>query len=204
MKKIRSFIISLFRQKSVKFSEEMAFEAELGARLRKFEKRKIYKVLSPKIINTIADDDLEQAIIDYIDVKVGKNYHNQYQIVTSMSKGFQAIYTTWWVEAEVNNGGFDQYFFNSTQQFALEALEGFIEIGAVRNATLMGKAIQIAIRKVPEMKKYREEGALDAFSETYKTTELTQLDDEFFEYPEDLSRLRIDYIRRNLDLFCDL
>ena len=78
--------------------------------LEEFESRKIYTKLDEDTLNDIKDENLEQAIIDYIYNKVGDRFDKEYEIVTGMSKGFRAIYTTWWVEAEVNNGGFNQYF----------------------------------------------------------------------------------------------
>ncbi|WP_444996089.1 DMP19 family protein [Aliikangiella sp. IMCC44359] len=180
---------------------DMSFEEELENSIREFENRKIYTHLNKEVLLKISDEDLEQAIIDYIYSKIGDDYDNQYNIVKGLSKGFQAIFTTWWVEAEVNNGGYNQYFWNSTGEFAFEALYGFREIGAPKNALLMEQAIKIAIKEIPKMKKYREKGTLEAFSETYKHTELNDLDDEFFKYPEDLSKLRISYIRSNPELF---
>ena len=92
--------------------------------IEEFNNRKIYTILDEDTLKQIPDDALEQAILDYINHKVGEDYDNQYKIVTRLSKGFQAIYATWWVEAEVSNGGFNQYFWNSSGQFASEAVEG--------------------------------------------------------------------------------
>jgi len=174
---------------------------EISKSIEEFENRKIYTKLDERTLQKINNDALEQAIMDYIDHKVGENYDRQYEIVTGLSKGFQAIYTTWWVEAEVNNGGFNQYFWNSSGEFAIEAIEGFKEIGAIRNAKLMEKAVTIAIKEMPEMKKFHKQGTLEAFSESYKHTKLNDLDDEFYKYEENLSELRITYIRNNPQLF---
>jgi hypothetical protein len=41
----------------------------------------------------------------------------------ALSEKEQAIYTMWWLEAEVNNGGFHQYFWNSAGDHTKVALE---------------------------------------------------------------------------------
>jgi hypothetical protein len=182
-------------------NEESVVNEEIINSIEEFENRKIYTELDENTIKRLSDEELEQTVIDYIDHKIGDNYEEEYNIVTGLSKGFQAIYTTWWVEAEVNNGGFHQYFWNPSGKFADLAVVGFKEIGAIENAELMEKAIAIVIREFPEMKKFHDKGSPEAFSESYKYTKLNDLDDKFYEYKEDLSGLRIKYIRENIQLF---
>ena len=51
------------------------------------------------------------------------------------------------------------------------------------------------------MQKYKDRDTLEAFSESYEHTKLNQLDDEFYDLAEDLSALRIKYIRAHLREF---
>jgi hypothetical protein len=55
--------------------------------------------------------------------------------------GVRAIYTTWLVDAEVNAGGFHQYFFNSSGQYAGDALAAYELLGAEEYAAIMRSAI---------------------------------------------------------------
>ena len=181
--------------------DSTADQDEVARMLAEFENRKRYSVLDVETLGSIDDDHLEQAIIDYIDYKVAGRYEDEYRIVTGLSKGFQAIYATWWVEAEVKNGGFHQYFWNSSGQFAMEAIEGFNAIGAPAMAGVMEDAVRMAIAEMPEMNKFREEGTIEAFAESYEHTNLGTLDTRFDEQDDDLSSLRIAYIRRNPELF---
>ena len=171
--------------------ETTDLDDEVSKAVEEFENRKKYTTLDEDTLKAIEDEDLEQAVMDYIYHKTGDNYEDSYRIVTGLSEGFQAVYTTWWVEAEVNNGGFNQYFWNSSGQFGLEAIEGFKVIGAPKTAKLMEEAVTIAVEEFPEMKRFREEGTIEAFSESYEHTNLNDLDLAFYEYDEDLSALRI-------------
>jgi hypothetical protein len=47
-----------------------------------------------------------------------------------------------WCQSEVRNGGFDQFFFNSTGVLAPEAVVGFHAIGMSQTATIVLQAIQ--------------------------------------------------------------
>lgn len=53
----------------------------------------------------------------------------------------RALYGAWWTEAEVGNGGFHQYFWNSTGVVCALALEGFDAIGAPRLRACLGEAL---------------------------------------------------------------
>jgi hypothetical protein len=53
----------------------------------------------------------------------------------------RAIYTTWLVDAEVNDGGFHQFFFNSSGQYAGDALAGYELLAAEEYAAIMRSAI---------------------------------------------------------------
>jgi len=102
-----------------------------------------YPVLTLEILKAIPDEKLEAAIVDHADYKIGDNSDGEYKIVTGLSKGLQIIYSTWLVEEEVDNGGFNQYFWNSSGQYQKEALEGFKLLGAKEHAGLMDEAIAI-------------------------------------------------------------
>jgi Domain of unknown function (DUF4375) len=57
------------------------------------------------------------------------------------------------------------------------------------------RAIALFNREEPVQRKFKEEGTLEAFSESYKHTRLGELDKEFYALAESLSQTRISYIR---------
>src|SRR5439155_4328400 len=84
-----------------------------------------FPILTLEILKAVPDEKLEGAVLDHIRSKLGDDYEHEYEIVTSLSKGFQMVHATSGVDAEVNNGGFNQYFWNSSGRFRMEALEGY-------------------------------------------------------------------------------
>lgn len=111
------------------------------------------------------------------------------------------MYATWWVEAEVYNGGFNQYFWNSSGEFRTEALEGYKLIGAVDHEKLMADALRVYSSVEGKLKEQQAKGTLAAFSESYKDNPLTKLDDQFYALKEDVSAMRVKFIREHADMF---
>jgi hypothetical protein len=163
--------------------------------------KNIHATLTPEILKSIPDDEVEQAVIDYVSAKIGDDYDHEVQIVSKLPIGAQALYITWWVEAEVNNGGFNQYFWNSSGQFADQAAEAFQFFSAHEHAALMREANSVRAMEAEKMKKYKDRGTTEAFSDSYKESQLNPLDDRFFGMKEDLSALRIAKIRSSPEFF---
>lgn len=102
---------------STKISDEV-----ISKSIDNFKNRPKYNGFSLSDLQEISDDEIEYAIVEYIDEYIiQEDYQNAYSKVTKLSKGMQYVYATWWLEGEVNNGGFNQYFYNSSGQFAEEA-----------------------------------------------------------------------------------
>ena len=162
------------------------------------------KKLTLKQIRNMADGDLELSIIDNIDELLGDDYENEYQNFLKLTKGQQAIYSTWILEGEVNNGGFNQFYFNSSGQYAAKSVEGLQEIGALKYMKLVKEANRIYVANRDKLEKF-DDGTLEGFSESYKNNPLNPLDNQFYELDkvESLSELRIDYIRKHVEEFID-
>lgn len=167
-----------------------------------FKNRRIYTELSVEILATIPDDKLEQAIMDYISTKA-TDYQTILSDVSNLSAGFQMMYSTWVLEGQVNNGGFNQFFFNSSGQFADMALRSLNLIGASDYYQILRRAIEIheLEKKNLMLQDLYKQGSLKAFSESYKLTHLGECDDAFYQLNDHLSELRINYIRSHPEDF---
>jgi hypothetical protein len=160
-----------------------------------------FRVLSIELLQGLPDDQLEGAIHEHVLHAIGDDWGNAAQIVRTLPPGVQMLYTTQALDGEVHNGGFNQYFSNSHGELAKEALAGLTAIGASEHAKLLGEAIEIRKREEPTMRQFEEKGTVEAFGESYEHTALNELDDRFYALNEDLSSLRIAFIRANPDLF---
>ena len=108
------------------------------------------------------------------------------------------FYITQSLEMEVNNGGFDQFFLNSSGDFSNELVNAFLEIGAVKTAEICKKAVSIFDGKVPGDRDDRDD--VISNNEEFEAI-LDECDQAFFEYEEDLDALNYAYVMKNRELF---
>ena len=163
--------------------------------------RKKYSDFDLSTLREIRDEHLEQAVLDYIFLKLDTKPNQARQVMASLPTGFQVFYVSWLVEAEVMNGGFNQYFWNSSSEFAELTPAALKEIGHPIAAEIVQHALSIAVSEIQGMSKYKRAGTLQAFSESYIHTKLNDLDDPFCKRAEDFPTLRIRYVRAHPQLF---
>jgi hypothetical protein len=201
---ILTSILSFFGCKGKSETEKDKSEMDLliEKSFEEYNNRKIYKILTIEILDSIADDKLEQTIFDNIYEIIGDDYKNELKNVKNMTKGQQAFFSTWILEGEVNNGGFNQFFFNSSGQYAEMAEIGLKTIGADKFSELTSKANKIYIENKERLEEF-DDGTMENFSESYKDNPLNDLDTEFYELykTEKIGDLRIKYIRDNITEF---
>jgi hypothetical protein len=104
------------------------------------------------------------------------------------------------LEREINNGGFDQYFYNSSGDFTHETVTSLRTIGANRTADILQQAIyQFPNSIVPRDRVERQE-IMEQIEES--VSELwEQLDQAFYKYEDNLDDLNIEYIKQNQSSF---
>ena len=108
----------------------------------------------------------------------------------------QVLVTIWGLEAEVNNGGFDQFYFNGVGDLAFFAPAALRLIGAHRMADIViqanavfgpdGPARSGTARQAQLLLVAPAEGDVDLWDE---------LDREFQEYPDDIAELLTGFLR---------
>ena len=96
------------------------------------------------------------------------------------------------LEGQVNNGGFHQFFFNSSGDCTAETISALDTIGAHAVADLLKHAAgMFPSGSPPKDRQARIEVLRTCFP---KTDEFRTLDEEFFAYPDDLASLLENYI----------
>lgn len=104
------------------------------------------------------------------------------------------------LEGQVNNGGFDQYFFNSSGDYAHETLEALERINAPQMRSILDEAIKsFPITPVPKDTEKRRKYMDDLPESVIDSWE--RLDNKFYEYPESLAGLVIEYVKENKKSF---
>jgi hypothetical protein len=146
----------------------------------------------------LSSDDINCSIIE-LDNYIGElcSYGDEMDKLTDKQKQF---YYNQCLEREINNGGFNQYFFNSSGDFAHQTVQSLLTIGANKTADILHTAIdQFPNKKVPEDRTERQ----IILEQIQKTADFVweELDQKFFAYEDDLNALNIEFIRKNKDKF---
>jgi uncharacterized protein DUF4375 len=106
------------------------------------------------------------------------------------------------IEMEVNNGGFNQYYWNSPGDHSLEAAAALKELGAQHTAALLTEANAAFGSGGPDSDRERRWAQMKALGES-ASVKWGELDGAFYEYKDDLSKLAARYIRSNRLEFTD-
>ena len=117
-----------------------------------------------------------------------------------LSEAERVIFVIREVEAEVNNGGFSQYFFNSSGAFAGEIVSAFETVGAHEIAAICKKAVESFGVPIPVDRQARFD-----MLEEYETEEVSEIlwecDKAFYSVTEDYMKMQYDYIMAHRDEF---
>jgi len=100
------------------------------------------------------------------------------------------LLAAYWVEAEVNNGGFDQYFFNSAGDNAEAALAGLRDMGAAGAAGLLERAMAVFPGGKPPADRFKRHEVMEQIASQSKPV-WSKCDDEFYKLTERLSDLSL-------------
>ncbi|WP_448137994.1 DMP19 family protein [Sphingobacterium siyangense] len=160
--------------------------------------------LTEQIIDTTSDDMLLEVVYDNLFRKLSAAYDKEYEIVLSWNKSRQAIYMISRLEAEVNNGGYNQFYFNSSGQFATALPEALKLVGATKFADLVERANSTFVKEKSKITE-DQDGTVEGFSKSYENNPLNKFDEEFYKLNdvENLQKIQVDYIRKNKKEFTD-
>lgn len=125
---------------------------------------------------------------------------NDGESITALSGQERIIYNTRRLEAEIYNGGFSQYFYNSSGDGSNEVVASFEAIGAKKTAAICRKAICAFGQDLPSNRE-RREALLDKIFTDKISEILSECDNEFYEEVDDLETLNYQFIMKNKACF---
>ena len=85
------------------------------------------------------------------------------------------------LDAEVINGGFNQYFYNSDGERAERAENTFVKLGAMQVADVVGRAIKQYVANRDKLHSIWN-GTMEGFSYGYKEKLFDTLDEEYYAF----------------------
>lgn len=141
---------------------------------------------------TVVMEDLDY-VLEVIDPWLDKYISHGAE---SLSRLEAAAIGVWLLDVEVNNGGFDQYYFNTRGVLAERTVQALREIGATETASLLEAANKV----VPGLPLPEEREARSAkLDEVLEPSRLNALESDYYEEREDRIGLLAAYLRRVQD-----
>ncbi len=151
------------------------------------------EAITLQLLDQIADDDLPDFLWQYI-LEVIKERHgsDERQAIAGFPESLRMCHALILLDSEVFNGGFYQFFTNSSGRFADEALNALSTVGADRHAKLLAEAIRVNTELEARHPTYRQrwddlhgndDRDLDQFwsdVETNAAPVLDRLDSEYY------------------------
>lgn len=118
-----------------------------------------------------------------------------------LSKSELAIICIWGLQAEVNNGGFDQFFFNSAGDLANATVPALELVGAMKVADIVRRALSAFEDGSPSPNRGKRWKQMDQIPEKQKEALWGELDLEFYEYPDPIGDLVYKYCQSHKEDF---
>jgi hypothetical protein len=172
---------------------------------RKDEER--FKKLKREEFHFIEDHKLRNAAISWIYAKIHVVEPQRHlAILSALPKPCQYIIAVNAVDGEVNNGRFNQYYFNLSHIMTVAASEALSAIGAFRLAEIAEKADRAYLQIQDTLGNYRE-NTMKEFMASYEdeTNPFHALDMEYYAVSktEQVDALLLVYIKQHIDCLGD-
>ena len=151
-----------------------------------------------KVGITCATDNINNYIVDMCDTICKKCEYGD--AMERLNKFERVFYVTQALEMEVNNGGFSQFFYNSSGNLSSELVHAFTEIGAMNTVEICKKALEAFGRDIPIDRDERQDMLEEVESEEIDDI-LNECDDTFYKYADNLNALNYAYIMKHKEYF---
>lgn len=158
---------------------------------------KKYKGISKELANEIPAEKLYEVVDNYVAWIIGNSYD------TEMDKKLQKLplaikyaYLVYTYECEINNGGFDQFYFNSIGYEVFELQKGLEFFGLIKNKMLLDKSLELLKQKI-DIKNYYELSSKQELPTEDFEEEFNELNSQFYDYPEKIEEIINEYLNKH-------
>lgn len=156
--------------------------------------------ISSTSLKSLVDEELDLAVYEYVETRLS-GADDPKLALRSLPRGLQIFYLSFIVEVEVMNGGFNQFFWNSSAEWAELLAPALRELQATEAADIFDQALTLARAETASRTKFKAEGTLDAFSRSYTETNVNKFDEVFSSLAEKFPLLRAKLLRDHEEIF---
>lgn len=156
--------------------------------------------MSKAIFDTIHSWDFGWAILEPINIAETKE--DEIKLAKSFSPGQKALYFFWYLDAQVTNGGFIQFYWNDYRLYIPAIKEGLKLIGDEELLSLINEVDKYYVLNKNLFDKNKE---LEDWEPLYENLiEFDQYDDMYYKIHDNTMNLLEKYIRTNPSEFINL
>ncbi|WP_271407445.1 DMP19 family protein [Tenacibaculum soleae] len=160
-----------------------------------------------ELFNKASSLEEKEELIYYFTQKIRIKDNYGEASFSKMPKTLKTVYLINELEAEVGNGGFLQFFTNSTGKYTNETIESLELIGANSTKNILKKAVEIMLKhnestqnlnkKINSRELYEIFETSEIYDNEALMKELNDLDFKFYESNESTQKLKIKYFENN-------
>lgn len=165
------------------------------------KQRPTLSALTSEALQALAPEDLEVAVIDFVERRMSQS-EDRIATLRELPRSLQVFYLTFLVEAEVMNGGFNQFFWNPSSEFAELISPALRELGSSDAADIFDQALSVANAEAEQDPRNNMSRTLEAFSESYQHTLLNTFDEVFCKHAQGFPELRLHMAQHNPASLC--
>lgn len=154
--------------------------------------------LTTDSMRSIPDKDIEEYLADRLWDMWESHHRDTDAFLKRLPAGAHAFFITWLIEAEVENGGFHQLFWNGHENTAKQAPLAFEYFDAAAHADVVRAALTSRKAEAGWMRVLR---VIGNYAWSLRMSKLHAFDEAFYKLPAVLSPLRISKIRSCPDMF---
>lgn len=158
---------------------------------------KKYKGISKELAQEIPVEKLYSTIDNYVCWIVGNSYDAEMDArLQKLPAAIKYAYLIYTYECEINNGGFDQFYFNSIGYEVFEIQKGLEFFGLKKNKILLDKSLELLKQKI-DVSKYHELASKRELPTEDFENEFHELDSLFYDYPEKIEDIINEYLDKH-------
>lgn len=134
-------------------------------------------------------------------INIAESREKEPELAKRFSSGQKALYFWWYLDGQVTNGGFVQFYYNGYNIYVPAIIEGLEHIGDKEMVKLVKAANKIYLDNRKLMDKARKKDLFE--SDLYdRLDELSDLDDKYYEINAQTMSLIEKYARQHPNEFC--
>ena len=154
--------------------------------------------MHPSELAQLSDEQLEESLIAYV-TDIICAAPNEIDALAAFPEAIQNWYPTAVLDIEVLNGGFNQFFFNSSSVYAETLPDACRKVGIPEVGALIAEGAGLLTNHAAALRAAERAGTIDAFFETYIDAPFEHLDDQYAVRQEEWHQRRVSYLRSVMD-----